>query len=123
MTSLEVSTRTPRSASVVTAARRIDLRTEAYWRENIEDACAETTTKPLVVVDLTEVTFLSVGAAPLLTRAHYHCLHRSRRLRVVVPPGPVLDTLRITGVAELVALFRDLPTPCGQLSTLRGDAV
>lgn len=105
---LEVTTRSTRSAVVVAAAGRIDLLTEQPWRDQIEDACAEDSVKALVVVDLERVTYLSVGTAPLLLRAHYHCLHRGRRLRVAVPPGPVLSTMQLTGVAETVALFRDL---------------
>jgi len=105
---LEVTTRVTRSAVVVAARGRIDLSSEGPWRDQIEDACAEDSLKALIVVDLSQVTYLSVGTAPLLLRAHYHCLHRGRRLRVAVPPGPVLGTMQLTGVAETVALFRDL---------------
>ncbi|CRK55053.1 hypothetical protein [Alloactinosynnema sp. L-07] len=87
---------------------RVDLMSEGPWRDQIEDACVEESLKTLLVVDLSGVTYLSVGTAPLLLRAHHHCLHRGRRLRVAVPPGAVLGTLQITGVAEAVALFRDL---------------
>jgi anti-anti-sigma factor len=93
---------------VVTAVGRIDFPSEQPWRQQIEAACAEDSQKPLVVVDLSRVTYLSVGTAPLLLRAHYHCLHRGRRLRVAVPPGPVLRTVQLTGVAQSVALFRDV---------------
>ncbi|MFC7613474.1 STAS domain-containing protein [Actinokineospora soli] len=83
-------------------------RGERPWREQVEEACGENSAKTLVVVDLTDVGYLSVGTAPLLIRAHYHCLHRGRRLRVAVRPGPVLNTLRLTGVHEIVALCPDL---------------
>ncbi|MGQ0839728.1 STAS domain-containing protein [Actinokineospora sp.] len=108
MSALEVTTRRTRSAVVVVAVGRIDLLTEGPWRRQVEDACAEDTLKGMLVVDLMMVTFLSVGTAPLLLRAHYHCLHRGRVLRVAVPPGPVLGTLQLTGVSDQVALFRDV---------------
>lgn len=117
MRPLAVTTRSTRSAVVVSAQGRIEFACEAPWREQVEEACAENSAKTLVVVDLTRVTFLSVGTAPLLLRAHYHCLHRGRRLRVAVPPGPVLQTLRLTGVGEIVALFRDLDSALRPLVT------
>ncbi|WP_436494853.1 STAS domain-containing protein [Actinokineospora sp. HUAS TT18] len=97
-----------RSAIVVSAMGRIDLLSEGPWRAQVEDACAEETLKTLVVLDLSRVTYLSVGTAPLLLRAHYHCLHRGRRLRVAVPPGPVLGTMQLTGLADSLQLFRDV---------------
>ena len=108
MTRLAVTTRRTRSAVVVAARGRIDLAGEQPWRDQVEEACGESSAKTLVVVDLTDVGYLSVGTAPLLIRAHYHCLHRGRRLRVAVRPGPVLNTLRLTGVHEIVALCPDL---------------
>jgi len=107
---LEVTTRTTRSAVVVAAVGRVDLISEAPLREQVLDACEEDTVKRFVVVDLTGVTFLSVGSAPLFLRAHYHCLHRGRLLRVAVPPGPALHTLQLTGVRDVVAVYRDLPS-------------
>ncbi|MGX7827289.1 STAS domain-containing protein [Actinokineospora sp. 24-640] len=107
---LAVNTRRTRSAVVVAAQGRIDFSGERPWREQVEEACGENSAKTLVVVDLTKVGYLSVGTAPLLIRAHYHCLHRGRRLRVAVRPGPVLRTLQLTGVGEIVALFPDLDT-------------
>ncbi|SDD51142.1 STAS domain-containing protein [Actinokineospora iranica] len=105
---LAVATRRTRSAVVVSAAGRIDLLTERPWREQVEDACAEDTVKRFVVVDLTQVTFMSVATAPLLIRAHYHCLHRGRLLRVAAPLGPALHTLQVTGVRDVVTVYRDL---------------
>ncbi|WP_051385383.1 STAS domain-containing protein [Actinokineospora inagensis] len=105
---LSVTTRGTRSAVVVSAVGRIDMTTERPWREQVEDACSENTVKRLVVVDLVQVTFLSVGAAPLVVRAHYHCLHRGKVLRVAAPLGPALHTLQVTGVRDLVAVYRDL---------------
>ncbi|MGW5053506.1 STAS domain-containing protein [Actinokineospora sp. NPDC004072] len=110
MTPLVVTTRRTRSAVVVVARGRIDLAGERPWREQVEEACGENSTKTLVVVDLTDVGYLSVGTAPLLIRAHYHCLHRGRRLRVAVRPGPVLRTLHLTGVPEIVSICPDLDT-------------
>ncbi|WP_018685135.1 STAS domain-containing protein [Actinokineospora enzanensis] len=101
-------TRGTRSAVVVSAVGRIDMTTEELWREQIEDACTEKTLKRYVILDLGQVTFLSVAAAPLVVRAHYHCLHRGRLLRVAAPPGPALHTLQVTGVRDLVAVYRDL---------------
>ncbi|PPK68995.1 STAS domain-containing protein [Actinokineospora auranticolor] len=105
---LAVTVKGTRSAIVVAAVGRIDMHTEHLWREQIEDACAENTTKRYVVVDLTGVAFLSIGAASLILRAHYHCLHRGRLLRVAAPTGPALSTLQVTGVGGLVAVYRDL---------------
>ncbi|GLZ37807.1 hypothetical protein Acsp05_14320 [Actinokineospora sp. NBRC 105648] len=93
---------------MVSAAGRIDISTERPWREQVEDACSEETVKRFVVVDLCRVTYLSVGTAPLIVRAHYHCLHRGRLLRVAAPLGPALQTLLVTGVRDLVAVYRDL---------------
>ena len=121
MTPLAVTTRRTRSAVVVAASGRIDLAGERPWREQIEEACGESSAKNLVVVDLTHVGYLSVGTAPLLIRAHYHCLHRGRRLRVAVRPGPVLTTLRLTGVGEIVAIFPDLDSALRPLVASRWE--
>ncbi|SER67703.1 STAS domain-containing protein [Actinokineospora terrae] len=105
---LAVTIRGTRSAVVVSAAGRIDMVTERPWREQVEDACAENTVKRFVIVDLCEVTYLSVGAAPLIVRAHYHCLHRGKLLRVAAPMGPALHTMHVTGVRDLVAVYPTL---------------
>ncbi|WP_424184723.1 STAS domain-containing protein [Actinokineospora sp. G85] len=105
---LRVTTRGTRSAIVVAVAGRVDLAGEAPLREQVIDACEEQTVKRFVVVDLTEVSFLSVGSAPLFLRAHYHCLHRGKLLRVAVGPGPALTTLMVTGIQDVVAVYPDL---------------
>ncbi|OLR89521.1 STAS domain-containing protein [Actinokineospora bangkokensis] len=107
---LEVTTRRTRSAVVVGVVGRVDLVSEGPLREQVIDACEEDTVKRFVVVDLSEVTFLSVGVAPLFLRAHYHCLHRGKLLRIVAPLGPALHTLQVTGIRDAVAVYRDLPS-------------
>ncbi|MBM7772421.1 anti-anti-sigma factor [Actinokineospora baliensis] len=103
-----VTIRGTRSAVVVSAVGRIDMTTERPWRELVEDACAENTVKRFVVLDLCQVTYLSVGAAPIIVRAHYHCLHRGKLLRVAAPIGPALHTMHVTGVRDLVAVYPTL---------------
>ncbi|WP_431042282.1 STAS domain-containing protein [Streptomyces sp. P1-3] len=59
-------------------------------------------TAPVVVVDLTPVTFLDCSGLALLCRAHRRTRERAARLRVVCADRAVLRTFRACGLTEVL---------------------
>ncbi|MGW2818300.1 STAS domain-containing protein [Streptomyces sp. NPDC001415] len=63
--------------------------------------------EPLVVIDLTPVTFLDCSGLGLLCRAHHHALLRHGSMRLVCNYPP---TLRLLHLARLTSVFRPVPS-------------
>ncbi|MEV0258307.1 STAS domain-containing protein [Streptomyces sp. NPDC050732] len=63
--------------------------------------------EPLVIVDLTPVTFLDCSGLSLLMRAHRRVTHRGGRLRLVCTQPMTLRMLRVT---KLMSVLSPAPT-------------
>ncbi|MFK4071723.1 STAS domain-containing protein [Streptomyces sp. NPDC029674] len=63
--------------------------------------------EPLVIVDLTPVTFVDCSGLSLLVRAHRRVAHRGGRLRLVCAQPLTLRMLRVT---KLTSVLSPVPT-------------
>jgi anti-sigma B factor antagonist len=72
----------------------------------------------LLVIDLSEVTFLASSGLAALIRTAQRVEERGRRLRLVVANRAVRRPLEVTGSDQLFDLFGDLPS---SLDTATGD--
>jgi anti-sigma B factor antagonist len=60
------------------------------------------------VLDLSEVTFLDSVGLGVILKAASRFRRQAKRLVIVVPPGPVLRLLELSGVGTRLALARTL---------------
>ncbi|MDQ3404149.1 MAG: STAS domain-containing protein [Actinomycetota bacterium] len=102
---------------VIAATGRIDLATEMPWHDAVMAACTAEADTRRIVVDLTQVSFLSWASTAVLLRAHRACQRRQRTLRVLAC-GPVLTGLQLTQLDEEITVTPTLrtvepPTPIG----------
>ncbi|OLR93803.1 STAS domain-containing protein [Actinokineospora bangkokensis] len=98
--SLTVTTTHTAGTTTITAHGRIDLATEAPWREAlITTATTPDPTTHHLVVDLTAVTHLSWASTAVLLRAHRACTRRGRTLTTLAR-GPILSSLHLTPLAQ-----------------------
>ncbi|GGS27983.1 STAS domain-containing protein [Actinokineospora fastidiosa] len=79
----------------IAAQGHIDLATDAPWHDHLIDAATSADGTTHLVVDLTDVTYLSWASTAALIRAHHACAARGRHL-VVRAGGAILTGLRLT---------------------------
>lgn len=93
--------------SIVTAHGEIDMVTIPALREALLRALE--TPQPMLVLDLSEVTFLSSGGLALLIEVHTLATARSVVFRVVTGTSRlVVHPIEITGIADRVSIHPDL---------------
>jgi anti-sigma B factor antagonist len=96
------------AAVVVTAAGEIDVATGPRLRADLSEALDNPDAVP-VVLDLTEVTFLSSTGIAVLVDAHWQALQLHIPFHVVVAAEyPVHRTLRSAGVDHHLTLHHDV---------------
>jgi anti-anti-sigma factor len=98
-----VITRVDTEAAVVIASGEIDLRTSTLLRSELRKAI-ERTTAGLVVLDASDVGFVSSGGLAVLVTAAQRAEQCHKRFRVVTGGHQVIPrTLRIAGLDRLVS--------------------
>ena len=95
-------------AIVITLTGDVDSATAPRLRQVVLDALATPDTGP-VVIDMTEVSFLSSAGLRALIDAHHDADEHGERLRVVVDHArPVLRPLQLSGLDQVLTLFHFL---------------
>lgn len=95
-------------ALVVWIGGELDLLTVPDLRVCVADAIAQTTGS--VVIDLTDVGFLSSAGLQLLISVHSDLAAEHRTLGLVTGDNrPVVRPLQVTGLDQLLVLHPDLP--------------
>jgi anti-sigma B factor antagonist len=98
--------RPPAQALVVTVTGEIDQFTVQRLRAAIAAAFNELHDEEILIVDLTDVTFLGSPGLQALVDVTEAAHQRREPLRIVVDHNrPVLHPLRVTGLGELLALY------------------
>ncbi|MEV6601089.1 STAS domain-containing protein [Actinoplanes sp. NPDC051346] len=103
MARFEAAASTAPGRFVLALAGECDLEGRDRLSELLLDAVGRA---DLVVVDLTEVTFIDSSGIHALVTAHHAARRAGKRLHVVNAAGVVATVLEITGVAQLLS-----PTP------------
>lgn len=95
-------------AIVITLTGDVDSATAPRLRQVVLDALAIPDTGP-VVIDMTEVSFLSSAGLGALIEAHHEAHQQGDPLRVVVDHArPVLRPLQLSGLDQVLTLFHFL---------------
>jgi anti-sigma B factor antagonist len=102
---LHVETRLEGSATVLRTTGEIDVNTAPVLADELEQAIAKVTPPASVVADLSDVTFLGSAGLAVLLGARARCESAGLRLRLVATGRPVLRSLEIAGVQELLPVF------------------
>ena len=93
-------------AVVVTVAGEIDLPTLDRFRGALAAGFGQLRDGEVLVIDLTEVRFINSTGLQALVEAAEAMQGRREPLRIVVDHArPVIHPLKITGLAEILALF------------------
>lgn len=93
-------------ALVVTVAGEIDRFTVARLRAAVTTGFDQLRDGEILVIDLTDVTFLGSPGLQALVEATEAARHRREPLRIVVDnTRPVIRPIQITGLGEVLALF------------------
>ena len=95
-----------RDAAIVHLAGEIDLETRSALAIAISQAL--TTPASLIVIDLTNITFIGSMGLQLLIEAHHDAARTDRQLRVAHGGGAARRALEITGVHQLLAIYETL---------------
>ena len=102
-------------AIVITLSGHVDSATAPRLQQVVLDALDDPGAGP-VVIDMTDVSFLSAAGLGALIGAHRSAERQSEALRVVVDHArPVLRPLQLSGLDQVLTLFHFLDT------ALRGD--
>jgi anti-sigma B factor antagonist len=93
-------------ALVVTVAGEIDRFTVARLRAAVTAGFDQLRSGEMLVIDLTDVTFLGSPGLQALVEATEAAEHRREPLRIVVDnTRPVIRPIQSTGLGEVLALF------------------
>ncbi|KAF3463306.1 STAS domain-containing protein [Streptomyces sp. Tu 3180] len=84
---------------VLTAVGEIDHHTGQSLQQALD---VTGTTRPRIVIDLRQVTFLDSSGINLLITAHQHTTQAGGRLRLAGPTPPVQRVLQLVGVDQLI---------------------
>ncbi|GAA0612935.1 STAS domain-containing protein [Streptomyces crystallinus] len=87
--------------SVITVGGEIDHDSGDALREAL--ALSTDTDKPRIVVDLSAVTFLDSSGINILIHAHHRIRSGGGWLRLAAPTRPVLRTLQLVGLDQVIA--------------------
>jgi anti-sigma B factor antagonist len=88
----------------IAARGEVDLFTAPDLKESLARALADS--RRDVVLDLCEVGFIDSTGLSLLLNTQRRLIRQNRRFMVVCPDGPVLHTLRLTGIADGLPIYR-----------------
>jgi anti-sigma B factor antagonist len=106
-TAIDTGLSRPRPGAVVlTASGEVDTLTAPRLDAALDELL--TAAEPVLVVDLTGISFLASSGLAVLIRAAHRASAGDRRLRLVTRGRPVLRPLRITGTDSLFDLHTDL---------------
>ncbi|HEY1973146.1 MAG TPA: anti-sigma factor antagonist [Pseudonocardia sp.] len=94
-------------ARILRAAGEIDIISAPTLRDVLLPAVAAA---PLVVLDLSDVTFLGSSGLAVLVEARDHARQGDRELRLVCTTRIVLRALEATGLRELFVVAGDVPS-------------
>lgn len=94
------------SVATVMLSGEVDLATAPQ----LPAAVAQHRDADLLVVDLTEVTFIDSTGVRMLLEADRHCAGRGSRLIVVVGNGPVRRVLELCELDDRLAVVTDHPS-------------
>lgn len=107
---LEISRTQHGDAVVLSVAGELDVLTGSLLRRALSESLSDPAAGP-VILDLTQVTFMSSTGIAVLVDAKWEADQRSKPLRVVVDHATqVFRALRTTGTQELLAGYPDLDT-------------
>jgi anti-sigma B factor antagonist len=96
----------------------LDLATSPSLRAALLDATERDGGQ--VVVDLTQLEFLDSTGLSALIGAHKRALENDSSLRLVVKEGQILRLLRITGLLEVLVVYRGLDDALAGAGRLAG---
>jgi anti-sigma B factor antagonist len=97
-------------AIVITLSGDVDSGTAPRLQQVVSDALADPDAGP-VVIDMTDVSFLSSAGLGALVEAHHDADRHGEPLRVVVDHArPVLRPLQLSGLDQVLTLFHFLDT-------------
>jgi anti-sigma B factor antagonist len=96
----------------------LDLATSPSLRAALLDATQRDGGQ--VVVDLTQLEFLDSTGLSALIGAHKRALENDSSLRLVVKEGQILRLLRITGLLEVLVVYRGLDDALAGAGRLAG---
>jgi anti-sigma B factor antagonist len=112
--SLRVYQRLEGLAVVLRTTGEIDMSTAPVLADEFAQALGTATAPAPVVVDLSDVTFLSSAGLAVLLDARARCAEAGIPLRVVATGRPVLRSLEVAGLTELLPIYstvEDAVTP------------
>jgi anti-sigma B factor antagonist len=111
---LHITSRLAGRAVVLAVVGEVDVHTAGRLGEAISVGFAEPAAE-LVVVDLTEVTFLGSSGLTALVTATREARDRREPLRVVVDHNrPVIRPIQISGLDDVLALYHSLEDALAQ---------
>jgi anti-anti-sigma factor len=95
-----------RDAVIVHLTGEIDLGT----RSALADAISHATTTPaaLIVIDLTNITFIGSTGLQLLIEAHQDAARADRQLRIAHGGGAARRAFEVAGIQQLLAIYETL---------------
>ena len=97
--------------AVLAVGGEIDALTTPQLETGVDQLLADPA--PLLVLDMTDVSFLASSGLAVLIRAAQLAGERGRRLRLVVATRAVRRPLQVTGSDQLFDLYDDLDTAIG----------
>jgi anti-sigma B factor antagonist len=103
---LRVDTRDERGCAVVAVAGELDVSSVPRLLRELKQVMG--TGRFTVVVDLTDVPYMDSSGLSVLVHAHKRMLAVRGTLRVVTSQRLVLKLLRITGLANVLAVYPTL---------------
>jgi anti-anti-sigma factor len=116
---LEINRTQHGTAVVLRVVGELDVLTGSLLRRALSDSLSDPATG-VVIVDLTQVTFMSSTGIAVLVDAQWEAEQQSKPLRVVIDhTTQVFRVLQTTGIQDLLADYPDLETA---LRSAREDA-
>jgi len=104
MSHLQWHVESAHDATIVRVVGEVDLSTRADFADAMAEAM--TTTAPLIVIDLTEVTFIGSTGLQLLIEAHDNARQTRRQLRVAHGDGIASRAFKVAGIDQLLATYQ-----------------
>ncbi|WP_156755343.1 STAS domain-containing protein [Actinokineospora pegani] len=98
-------------AVVVRAGGRVDVQTVGAVRTALRDA--EQDRADVLVLDLSEVSFLDSAGLSLLVEQHKRCAEHGVALRLVADSPAVLRPIELTGLDSLLEIHPTVPRAAG----------
>lgn len=102
---LRVHRRNEGSAVVLRTTGEIDMSTAPMLADELEQALDAATAPGPVVADLSDVTFLGSAGLAVLLDARDRCERAKTPLRLVAVGRPVVRTLEIAGLLEMLPVY------------------